>query len=54
MKKPTPRPQPTPLSYGVSFIDAVREAPRMYLAPAKFAWRAIKRVLKIDAPKERK
>ncbi|WP_349252988.1 hypothetical protein [Burkholderia cenocepacia] len=45
MKKPIPRPQPAPLSYGASFVDAVRETPRMYLSPAMRVWRAMKNFL---------
>ncbi|WP_244097681.1 hypothetical protein [Burkholderia anthina] len=45
MKKPIPRPQPAPLSYGSEFINAVRETPRMYFSPAGRMWRAMKRLL---------
>ncbi|MDN7609882.1 hypothetical protein QZM28_24600 [Burkholderia multivorans] len=48
MKKPVPRPQPAPLSYGSTFIGAVGETPRMYFAPVVYLWRAIKRILKKD------
>ncbi|WP_124825425.1 MULTISPECIES: hypothetical protein [unclassified Burkholderia] len=45
MKKLIPRPQPAPLSYGASFVDAVRETPRMYFSPAMRIWRAMKNFL---------